>query len=262
MSLINVEELYQRQDHAVIRNREAAPREFELIERGLVLGWRFTDYLHTDEILAQREELPDQLSIPENVCANLLHSAWSILVSATRLTLWGAHVDALTLVRSSFELAYHAEFFRHKPELVAEWDAAGKLTDLEERRIYIQKFSHKYDIRRWLEEQDDPDRTRTRLYGELSTYGTHANPATVGLRMSSGEPGVANLGFVSVGKSEATRLCAIHTLHVLMYGLSEFVDRFGHYLSQTSDLMASYESLRRDWEDSRNRQPLNLSLQR
>lgn len=260
MSLINVEELYQRQDHAVTRNREATSREFGLIERGLVLGWAFTDYLHTPDILAQRSDLPEQLSVPENVCANLLHSAWCILVSASRLTLWGAHVDALTLVRSSFELAYHAEFFRHKPELAAEWDAAGQITDFEERRAYIDKFSRK--IRPWLEEQDDPDRTRTRLYRDLSTYGTHANPATVGLRMSSGEPGVANLGFMSVGKSEATRLCAIHDLHVLMYVLSEFVDRFTSYLSQSSDLIASYESLRRDWEDSRKRQPLNLSLQR
>lgn len=258
----SLQDLHRRQDRAVSLNLREAAREFRLIERGLVLGWEFLQWLHSEEIVAEREALRNGPQAVENVCANLLHSAWCALVSSTRLSLWGAHVDGLTLVRSAFELAYHAEFFHLRPELVRKWDRAGQLTDFHERRRYILDFSNKYHIRKVLEDRDDPEKSRTRLFHELSTYGTHANPVTVRLRITAGEPGVTNLGYWSVGKKEATRLSAIHTLHVLVYVLSLYVEGFKQYLGQNVRLTAAFETLKADWETHRRTVPSSLSMLR
>ena len=210
-------DLFIRQDNASLRNWQEARPEFELTERGLILGWAITLWLNEDPILPQRKAKAPEVSDPETICINLLHAAWSGLVNATRLALYGAHVDALNLIRSAFEATFHAEYFRDHPSNAIEWGKAGQITDLDARRVFISRFERKKQIRQSVEKKYLPDRSLSRGYHELSTFGTHINPITTFLRLSSNIQGIANLGFMSVGKSEATRLCAIRILHILRY---------------------------------------------
>ncbi|MBI4494231.1 MAG: hypothetical protein HY690_15690 [Chloroflexi bacterium] len=202
------------------------------------------------------------VSTSETICINLLHAAWSSIINATRLALYGAHVDALNLVRAALEATYHAEYFRDHPSDAAEWDKAGLIVDFEDRRKFLEEFSKNKRVRWNVEQKYLPDRSLSRFFQELSTYGSHANPVTVALHLSSNMPGIANLGFLSVGRSEAMRLCASHILHILSYALCEFHDSFGHYLSQNPSLTATYQQFQRDLATIRSGAPQGLSLLR
>lgn len=255
-------DLFARQESATARNWEAARDEFGLIERGLVLAWHCTLCINEDPILSKRRANPDAVAAPETICANLLHAAWSSLVNATRLALFGAHVDALNLTRAAFEAVYHAEYFRDHPSEALDWDRCGSLTELDAISKCIEDFSKAKRVRWSLEQKYAPHASLTRFFKELSTYGSHANPKTVGLRLSSHEPGVANLGFVGVGRTEATRLCASHILHVLSYALSEFEDSFSAYLVQHPEVLSTYRDFQRDLSTLRAAAPRELSLLR
>ena len=255
-------DFFRLQDTVVEKTLQTAAGDFGLISRGLALAFDLTVAFNDHDTVALRKtKAPDAVKA-ETVVANLLHASFSSLVNATRLALFGAHVNALALVRDAFEAAYHSEYFRLHPEAVERWDAAATIPDLDERRKYLEKNFP--NIRRTLEERDDPGRTRTALYRELCSYGAHINPATVGLRISVPTPaevGMANIGFTSVGKREATTICALHTLHVLMYGISEFFDAFGTYPSVTR-YNSAYLVFRSEWESHRADAPSSLSLMR
>lgn len=256
--LASLEDLFTAQDRSVRFNRAQAQAAFGLIERGLVLGWQIATHINTGDVLADRKAKNAAEATPETIRANLLHSAWSGLVSATRLTLYGAFVDALALTRSAFEAAYHAEFFRDRPADAIEWDGCGQITNLADRRKCIDDFTRSHGVRNHVDQKYagsvDP------FFFELATFGTHANPVTVGLRMSSHLQGVSNLGFASAGKAEAPKLCAHHVLHTLGYVLSEYNDGFGSYLGRNPSLFQSYSSFVQDLNTWRQQAPGDLSL--
>lgn len=204
--------------------------------------------------------LDDEQRRAQQGIANLLHASWASLVSATRLALFGAQVDSFALTRGAFEATYHAEFFRLRPETFAEWDAAGLEIDLQKRARLVMLFARKFRVRSWLAKQDGLDREP--FFVELSTFGSHANPMTVGLRVASPEPGVANLGFMSLGKPETIMLCASHALHVTGYMLSEFTDSFDVDLRESSDLWARHSAFQQCLNESRATLPSGLSLLR
>lgn len=239
---------------------DAARSEFDLIERGLILGWSVTLYLNDGPILDERKAKAPEASMPETIRANLLHAAWGSLVNATRLALYGAHVDSLNLARAAFEAAYHADYFRDHPEDAAEWDRCGSVKDLMGRRKCIDEFQRTKRVRRVVGQKYKPEDSMERFFAELSTYGTHANPVTVALRLSSPVDGVASLGFTSVGRPEATKLCASHILHTLAYVLSEYHDGFADYLAQNETLTATYQEFEAELAAVRSRSPRELSL--
>ena len=256
----SLRELFTRQEGVVGRNLAAAPDYFRLIERGLVLGWAITVHLNGPSIVVLRRSKSPTIQVPETITMNLLHSAWSGLVNATRLMMYGAHCDSLALIRSAYEAVYHAEYFRHNPSDAVEWDHAGHIVDLEKRRQCIAAFNRKRRVRQWLGTHIGEAPSRERMFSELSTYGTHANPITVGLRLSSNLEGVGNLGFLSVGKVQATQLCASHCLHILIYALSEFFDGFPDYLAVDTTLRTTYDALEQDRHASQQAAPTGLSL--
>ena len=253
-------DLFARQDGAIARNLASNPETFSLVADGLKIGLAITMFLNEGRALARRLSRPADRRGTEQAIANLLHAAWAALVTATRLALYGAQVDSFALTRGAFEAAYHAEYFRHKPEDFVEWDKAGQITDLYARATMVDAFAQRHHVRRWLDTNDGLDRRR--MFVELSTYGSHANPMTVGLRLSTPIPGAANLGFVSIGKPESVRLCALHALHVLAYVLSEFGDQFAIDLEQNAELMKSCELFRERFQAIHNAAPLGLSLLR
>lgn len=244
----------------IASNCDAARTEFDLLERGLVPGFAVTLWLNEGHIVEQRCDKPLDISMAETICINLLHAAWSSLVNATRLSLYGAHVDSLGLVRAALEAAYHAEYFCDHPEDALAWDEAGKVEDLEQRRTLIRKCDSDKRVRSKVEAKYAPDKSLSRFFYELSTYGAHANPATVSLRLSSGTPGVANLGFISVGKLEATQLCANHILHTLSYVISTYRDGFSDYLNENHQLVARVEEFEAILAKLRASGPSALSL--
>jgi hypothetical protein len=265
-TLTSLAEMFALQDGASKRNWAEASAEFALIERGLMIGWSATLLVNDEITIAKRKAKAEVTMRAETIGANLLHAALSSLVNAARLTLCGAHVDALSLARGAFESTYHAEYFRDHPDDAVEWDRAGLETDVYKIADSIRKFEERKQVRRTVagKYSDPPEvgESLHRLFKELSTYGSHANPQTVVLRLASDRPGVANLGFVSIGKSEATRLCANHVLHLVGYVLSEFSDYFAEYLDGAADFVGAYEQFRHDHEGLRQREPGRYSLLR
>ena len=255
-------EVFAQEDAVAQQNWAAAPAEFNLIEHGIALGFSITLWLQEDPIIAKREAKPADIVTTETICANLLHAAWSSLLNATRMALQGAHVEALTLARTALEATYHAEYFRDHPAEAVEWDKTGSITNLKDLRRSIVDLERKMGARKKVQQKYEPDESLSDLYAEVSTYGAHVNPKTVAQRLSSARPGIANLGFASVGKSQATRLCAAHILHILGYTLSEFWDSFGAYLRQNADLVATYEQFGNDLTALRAAAPEKLSLTR
>ena len=253
-------DLFARQDGVANRNIAVAVVEFRLIERGLLLGLSFTYWLNEDPILAERKAKPPHDGKRETIGINLLHAAWSILMNATRLTMYGAHVDALGLIRSALEATCHAEYFRDHPAEVAEWSRMGRMTDLDERAAAYIAFQRSKRVLQSVEAKYAPDRSLSRLFRTLSTFGPHPNPMTVGLRLSSDVPGRANLGFISVGKPQATRLCAVYVMDGVAYMLSEFRDGSPDYLARNANLVQSLDGFERDYAAYRACAPRELSL--
>lgn len=253
-------EVFSRQDYAVQCNYEAAQVEFSLVERGAVLGLAVTLWLNEDSILSQRQAKPVQESTSETIFINLLWAAWASLVDATRLALFGAHIDALALTRSAFEAAYHAEYFRDHPADAIEWDQAGRITELGKLHEFINKFNREKKVLSYVDCKY-PGQSLRDFYRELSTYGTHINPKTVALRLASQVREKPRLGFMSWGYTEAPRLCANYILHTLGYVLSEYFDACGAYLNENADIVTAYEEFQRDLEARRANAPAGgLSL--
>jgi hypothetical protein len=252
LTLIN---FFERQDNAVEPNRAAAAVVLPMLERALSAALDVTLCINEPEYLGG--------AAPEaRIRANLLHGAWASLVTASRLALFGDDVLALTSIRLALEDASHAEFFRHRPELAEEWDSAGQITDLTERRRQIEAFSRRHHVRTFLERQDDPLRTRSRLFHVLSTYGVHTNPVTTSLRLSVPPDQGANLGFASVGKREATQLVVTYALHVAVYVVSELVESFGPYIGSDEGLLNDCRSIMGDYETLKSVLPAQLSMTR
>lgn len=89
-------ELFAHQDSASTRNDASIQAQASLLDRAVQACERVTIHINAREYLGEAE--------PERrVIANLLHASWSSLVSSVRLLLFGAHVDALTLMRGAFE---------------------------------------------------------------------------------------------------------------------------------------------------------------
>lgn len=152
-----------------------------------------------------------------------------------------------------------AEFFRHHPDLVIEWDRVGMTKDLEERRRALVAFDRRHKIRRDLERRDGQDRTR--LFNEMSGYGTHTTTATVSLRIARGSGADGqNLGFASTGKIEATQLTAIWALSVATYVLSELQDSFGDYLATDAELSNECSAVLAAYKEAEPSYPPELSL--
>jgi len=245
--LETLSQMFALQDQCQPLNRERASAEFVLIERGLSLAFDLTFWLNDDpQIVAKRKALPNTTAIPENVGANLLHAAVGSLVSATRLCMFGDFVDALSLARTAFEAVVHAEYFRDHPHRAAEWNQVGAVTDVFEIRKQLKKFEDKEHVRGAVRSKYS-DKSHDRFFAELSTYGTHVNPKTVGLRMATPLAGAGNLGFVAAGYAEAPALCASHILHVLAYALSEFEDTFRDYLASNASLRIALRQFDSDY---------------
>jgi hypothetical protein len=253
--------LFARQDAAVQQNAVAAAKELLLIETGLLLALDVTLRLNEEPVLSQRRTKPNSESRSETIVMNLLYAGWSSLVDATRLTLFGARVNALALVRSAFEATLHAEYFRSNPADAAEWDAAGALTDLFDVRDRVRDFDTKKRVRDTVRRQyGGPRGSHDRFFVELFAYGTHTNPKTAALRLASGRAAIANFGFMAIGKNEATRFCAIRVLDALGYLLSEFQDAVPSYLALHPDLAAEVAKFRVDLATARATQAAELSL--
>lgn len=257
-------DFFGRQDGAVQRNYEAAKTEFDLIERGTIIGWACTLALNADPVLSQRRAKAPNDATAETIFINLLHAAWSGLVNATRLALYGAHIDALNLTRWAFEATYHAEYFRQHPADALEWDKTGHILDLDDFHAAIEAFRRAKGIRADLDKRYAGlgGVSLTRLHRELSSYGTHPNPKTVGLRLASPVRGRARLGYMSVGYAQATRLTASHILHIVGYLLSEYFDGCGPLLAARPEIFAAYKAFQDDrdvWRSSATPQGLSLN---
>jgi len=246
--LHSLTEMFTLQDKWQQSNWEQAPAEFVLIERGLVLAFDLTFWINEDlAVVATRKALPSSRGVPENVGANLLHAAFGTLVSATRLSLFGDFVDAFSLARTAFEAVFHAEYFRDHPDRAFDWNQIGLVTDVFDVRKQLNKFESKEKIRIAVRDKY-ADGSHDRFFVELSTYGTHINPKTVGLRLGTPRPNAGNLGFVTAGYTEAPVLCASHILHVLAYALSEFRDTFKGYLANSNaSLESALNQFEADW---------------
>lgn len=245
-------ELFAQQDSANARNAASIQAQASLLDRAVRICERVTIHINAPEYLGEAE--------PERrVVANLLHASWCSLVSSIRLLLCGAHVDALMLMRGAFEDSMYAEFFRHHPDLIVEWDRAGMTVDLKHRRRSLVAFDRKHEVRKDLERRDDQDRTR--LFNEMSGYGTHTTTATVSLRIArgSGESG-RNFGFMSTGKVEATQLTAIWALSVATYVLSELQDSFEDYLAADAELARECGAVLAAYKSAESSYPSELSL--
>lgn len=249
---LRLPDFFARQDLVVPLNADSAQDILPLLERALSIAFDIT--LHINETHELRDAEPYR-----RITANLLHVATAGLVSATRMTLFGDHVSALTILRLAFEDTCHAEFFRHRPELASEWDKSGTETDLEARRKLVDSFRSQYAVMRNLESRDaDPTRSRSRLFRDLSSFGTHSNPATTFMRLALPPERGANLGFVSKGKRDATLLTTSYILHVGAYVVSEMHDSFSDIL--TDDLAEDCLALSAEYSQVRALLPAALSL--
>ena len=250
---LGLSDLFDRQDTAVLRNYAAVSSMMPLTERVLSTALDVTFAVNDRPELGAAA--PDA-----RVRANLLHAATAGLVTMTRLALFGDHVAAMTIGRLAFENAYHAEFFRHRPDLAVEWDRSGQETDLDTRRKLIEKFNREHQVRTYLEKRDDPGRTRSRLFHEFSTFGAHANPVTTHLRLSIPPAQGANLGFMSVGKTEATQLVMGRVLSVGAYVVSEMLDSLRSFMED--DLIEDCETIAAEYDTLRASLPATLDMMR
>ena len=250
---LGLSDLFARQDAAVPQNYAAASSMMPLIER--VLSTALDVTLAVNDPPGLGEAAPDA-----RIRANLLHAATTGLVTMTRLALFGDHVAAMTIGRLAFENAYHAEFFRHRPDLAVEWDQVGQETDLDARRQLIDKFNREHRVRASLEERDDPERTRSRVFHEFSMFGTHTNSVTTHLRLSIPVAQGANLGFMSVGKTEATQFVMGRVLHVGAYVVSEMLDSLRSLMED--DLSEDCETIAAEYAILRASLPATLSMMR
>ncbi|MGE3960512.1 MAG: hypothetical protein AB7F65_02370 [Dehalococcoidia bacterium] len=241
-----LDELFSRQDAAVATNRSGLGSILPALERALSVAFDATYQLSASEDL--RDAPP-----AKRIVANVLNSAWSGLVSATRLALSGDHVGAFTLLRLAFEDTYHAEYFRLHPEAAEEWDAAGRLGDMNERRLYLERFARAHSVRKTLERLDDPNATRTWLFSMLSSYGSHTTPATTVMRIGRDPKRAPNLGFVSTGMRDANRVVAGYALHIGAYMVGEFAESFGELL--TPDLLADCSEVQKSVDATREELP-------
>jgi hypothetical protein len=224
----SLQDIFAIQDGVVATNQRAAQARIELIERGLIHGFNIIAHLESPNVMNQVEGLPPDALASHGIIKNLLHSALATDVSAVRLTLQGMYVEAFTLIRSAFELTYHAEYFRTRPREALEWDQLGQVIDLKTFAEGIFKIDRK--VRRALTKEYGHDFARH--YRELCTFGSHTNPRTVYMRTQSGLPRFGNVGFASAGKVEAPVHCAGQVLHGLRHSLSELHDSFSHYLDE------------------------------
>ena len=214
---LGLSDLFARQDAAVPRNYTAASSMIPLIERLLSTALDVT--LAVNDPPGLGRAAPDM-----RIRANLLHAATAGLVTMTRLALFGNHVAAMTIGRLAFEEAYHAEFFRHRPDLALKWNRAGQEPDHDARRRLLDDFNREHHVRKFLDERDGSVGWRSRLFHEFSTIGTHTNPLSTHLRLAIPLAQRANLGFMSVGKTEATQLVISRVLNIGAYVVSEMLD--------------------------------------
>ena len=250
---LGLSDLFARQDTAVPRNYAAVSSMMPLIER--VLSTALDVTLAVNDPPGLGAAAPDA-----RIRANLLHAATAGLVTMTRLALFGDHVAAMTIGRLAFENAYHAEFFRHRPDLAVEWDRLGQEKNLDTRRELFDRFNGEHQVRASLEERDDPGRTRSRVFHEFSTFGVHANPVSTHLRLSIPPAQGANLGFMSVGKTEATQLVMGRVLHVGAYVVSEMLDSLRSFMAD--DLIEDCETIAAEYATLQASLPATLSMMR
>lgn len=232
------------QDKLVQQNAPVVQAELMLIDRGLALAFEVAALLEADD--APRRALTSRnVSISDMVIRGLLYGARAALVSAVRLFLYGAHVDSQALIRSAFEATYHANYFRLIPADVDEWIKLGEIVDTDEFSVQHDKWQRDHRPRGNVEQLEAGSNTLRRVFRERSSYGTHANPKTAGLRLVSDLPRMANGGYASTGNTGFARICAMHTVRVLQYVLSEYSDGFGGHLSQDTALasrLATFDS--------------------
>lgn len=242
-------DLFERQDSVVAWNAEAAQATLPLLERALSVAFDIT--LHINGKSELRDAEPHR-----RITANLLHAAAGGVVSATRMALFGDHVSAFGILRLAFEDAYHAEFFRHRPDSAEKWDAAGQIADLDARRRYVDDFERDSGIRRTLDAMDGE--SRSRVFRDLSSFGIHSNAATTFMRLGLPSERGANLGFMSHGKGEATQAAVGYALNIAAYVVSEMHDSFVDLL--TLDLIADSKDLRAEYIQLLTQLPSDLSL--
>jgi hypothetical protein len=139
----SLQDIFAIQDGVVATNQRAAQARIELIERGLIHGFNIIAHLESPNVMNQVEGLPPDALASHGIIKNLLHSALATDVSAVRLTLQGMYVEAFTLIRSAFELTYHAEYFRTRPREALEWDQLGQVIDLKTFAEGIFKIDRK-----------------------------------------------------------------------------------------------------------------------
>ena len=261
--LASLQSVASAQQQIGLRNRGDAPETFNLIEQGMTLASQVTLLLNEDPILARRKALPASDSTPETIRMNLLSAACSSLVNAALLAMYGAHVDALTITRSSLEAIAYAEYFRDNPVAAIEWDrTCSDFRNLYDARRSSQRFENKHHVMRTVEAKYDPDPSMKLMFVELSAYGTHSTPATVNLRLSSKVPNTANLGFMSTGKLEANRLAAGRVVHIVAYALSEFREGFAGYLVSRPDWVRAHDRFLEALDRHRHDEPHELSYAR
>ncbi len=250
---LGLSDLFDRQDTAVPRNYAVVSSMMPLIERVLSTALDVTFAVNDPPGLGAAA--PDA-----RVRANLLHAATAGLVTMTRLALFGDHVAAMTIGRLAFEEAYHAEFFRHRPELALKWNRAGQEPDHDARRRLLDDFNREYHVRKFLDERDGSVGWRSRLFHEFSTIGTHTNPLSTHLRLAIPLAQGANLGFMSVGKTEATQLVMGRVLHVGAYVVSEMLDSLRSFMGD--DLIEDCETIAAEYATLQASLPATLSMMR
>ena len=251
--------MFALQDGAMLRNRSAAPAEFDLIDRGLTLGFAITQWINDPPAATKRLQKSQEQFQAQAICANLLHGALSSLVSAVRLALYGTHVDSLALIRAAFEATYFADYFKRHEADATFWGKASEIKDFAKRRQYLLDFDRKKRVRQTLEEHYG-ESSMSDLFHHLSAFGPHATTDTVAMRMSSSSRNVANVGFASSGKAGATAICAKYILHITGYILSEFFEYLVEYIDDNLEIIETYSRFCRDRERLPACPPDSLSM--
>jgi hypothetical protein len=259
--------LFATQDAAIKENLSFAPQEFSLLNRGLVLGLNITMCLNDLPGVSMRKTKNQTQQESDTIIINLLHAGWSALVNATRLSLFGAHCDAIALIRHAFEASYYAEFFIGNPDAALVWNKAGQIIDAKKRRKFQEKFENKYQVKNTLKEKYrikglDPTPI-DRILNETSSFGIHINPFTVAFRLQrTTSTQCNNMGFMSTGKKEATRLCAVWCGSIAAYILSEYWEGYGEYLESFPPINDTYKAFLQEYESLQASVPSELSLLR
>ena len=246
---LDLKSALRMQNSMVARNWPAVAVELDLFDRGLRLVSAFEFYLESVAVLASRTSKISPQVEADSIVQALLHGSWTALISAVHLALFGAHVDSVALIRSALEAAYHAEYFSTRPAEAVEWDSFGAIPDVRLFRKAFGAWTSIKKVKKAVDRQANPPGGLDQTFAELSTYGTHANPKTVGLRSISDMPRIVNAGFVSHGKVQFTKLCASRALHVLVYVLGQYADFYADHLKQNSDLASQIDAFKQDFAD-------------